>query len=62
MIRSGVNEFKNNIKYLRVEEWEEYSDGRLIKKISLDDSYGKKSHEKRETKLNLEKVVRDHNI
>lgn len=42
MFRSGVTDFKNNRNFLRVEQWEEYDDGSLVKKIVQDDSYGKK--------------------
>lgn len=60
MFRSGVNEFKNNKKYLRVEHWEEHSDGRLVKKIDLDDGCGTKCYKKTEIKLNINKVPKIH--
>ena len=42
VFRSGVTEFRNNRNFMRVEQWEEYIDGSLIKKIVQDDSYGRK--------------------
>ena len=56
MFRSGVSDFKNNRGFLRVEQWEEYVDGSLVKKIVQDDGYGRKQLEKRGIKLNLDKI------
>lgn len=56
LVRSGVQEFRNNRQFMVVEHFEEFIDGTLIKKIVEDDSYGKKILEKRGMKLNLDKI------
>lgn len=56
MVRSGVQEFRNNRDFMIVEHFEEFIDGTLIKKIVEDDSYGKKILEKKGMKLNLDKI------
>ena len=42
LLRSGVSDFKNNRNYLYAEQWEEYTDGTLLKKIVHDNGYGEK--------------------
>ena len=64
MKRSGISEFKNNRHYSKVEQWEEYADGTLLKKTIMDDGYGKKTMVEQGLKLNGSKmqlkVITDH--
>ena len=40
LVRSGMNDFRNNRNYLYSERWEEYLDGSLSKRSVLDNGYG----------------------
>jgi len=57
IIRSGISDFKNNRDYFEAEQWEEYHDGTLKKKIVRDDGHGKKELEEACDKLNIDKMV-----
>lgn len=52
-MRSGFSDFTNNRNYLYAEKWEEYDDGSLLKKIILDDGYGKKTLTEQNCRLNI---------
>lgn len=41
-MRSGIKEFRNNRNFLNAEYWEEFYDGTLLKKVVMDNGYGKK--------------------
>lgn len=56
LLRSGLSDFKNNRNYLYAEQWEEYTDGTILKKIVHDNGYGKKVMEEQGKKLNLEQL------
>jgi hypothetical protein len=55
VLRSGVNEYRNNRNFYDVEEWREYSDGRLIKKKFNDNGYGRRILAETGKKLHKEK-------
>ena len=40
MLKSGYQEFKNNRNLVDMEEWREYSDGRVVRKKLHDNGYG----------------------
>ena len=40
LLKSGVNEMRNNKNFFDVEEWSEFSDGRIIKKNYQDNGMG----------------------
>ena len=42
VLKSGINEFKNNKNLTDIEEWKEYSNGLIIKKKLNDNGYGRK--------------------
>lgn len=56
LVRSGITTFLNNRNFLYAEQWEEYQDGTLLKKIVHDNGYGKKILEEQCKKLNLDKL------
>ena len=56
MLRSGLNDYRNNRNYLWAEQWEEYIDGTLLTKTVLDDGFGCKTLEEKGKKLNLDKM------
>jgi hypothetical protein len=51
-----MNEFKNNRKFYDVEEWKEYSDGKIIKKRLNDNGYGKTVRAETGKKLHPDKM------
>lgn len=56
LLKSGMNEFKNNRGYADIEEWKEFSDGRIIKKKLNDNGQGKKILAETGQKLHKEKM------
>jgi len=59
LLKSGISDFKNNRNYLKIEQFEEYSDGTLLKKIVHDNGYGNKILEESGCKLDLDKLPED---
>jgi hypothetical protein len=57
IIRSGISDFKNNRSYFYGEQWEEFHDGRINKKIVKDDGCGTKLLEEENQKLNIEMMT-----
>ena len=43
LIRSGLSEYKNNRNYHYAEKWDEFQDGTQIKRVVLDDGFGKRT-------------------
>jgi len=56
MVRSGLKDFKNNRNYYYAEQWEEYIDGTLLKKMVIDNGFSEKTLEESGTKFNVEKM------
>lgn len=56
LLKSGVNEFKNNNSFCEVEEWKEYSDGRIIKKKLSDNGNGRRVKSETGQKLHKERL------
>jgi hypothetical protein len=56
VIKSGSSEFKNNRNVIDIEEWKEYSDGRIIKKKLNEDGHGKKIRAEKGQKLHKDKL------
>lgn len=56
MVRSGLKDYKNNRNYYYAEQWEEYIDGTLLKKMVLDNGYSEKTMEESGMKINVEKM------
>lgn len=57
IIRSGISDFKNNRNYFYAEQWEEFHDGTINKKIVKDDGLGHKVLEEEHQKLNIETMT-----
>jgi hypothetical protein len=57
VIRSGISDFKNNRSYFYGEQWEEFHDGTINKKIVTDDGLGSKVLEEENQKLNIEMMT-----
>ena len=51
-----MNEFKNNRLFYDIEEWKEFSDGKIIKKKLSDNGYGKKVRAETGKKLHKDKM------
>mmetsp|Transcript_15902 Transcript_15902/g.24515 ORF Transcript_15902/g.24515 Transcript_15902/m.24515 type:complete len:113 (+) Transcript_15902:2739-3077(+) len=56
LLKSGINEFKNNKGFSDLEEWREYSDGRVVKKKFNDNGYGRRIIGESGQKLHAEKL------
>lgn len=56
MVRSGLKDYKNNRNYYYAEQWEEYIDGTILKKMVLDNGYSEKTMEESGMKFNVEKM------
>ena len=56
MVRSGLKDYKNNRNYYYAEQWEEYIDGTLLKKMVLDNGYSEKTMEESGMKFNVDKM------
>ena len=56
LLKSGINEFRNNKNFSDVEEWKEYSDGMIIKKKINDNGYGRRIRAETGQKLHREKL------
>lgn len=57
IIRSGISDFKNNRNYFYAEQWEEFHDGTLKKKIVKDNGLGEKELEEFNQKLNIDEMT-----
>lgn len=57
LMRSGINEFRNNRNFLSAEHYEEYYDGSLIKKIVNDNGYGLKKMIQSGQRLDVDKIA-----
>ena len=56
LLKSGLNEFRNNKNFSDVEEWKEYSDGTIIKKKINDNGYGRRIRAETGQKLHRERL------
>lgn len=56
LLKEGVNEFRNNKNFSDVEEWREYSDGRIIKKKLHDNGHGVKIRAETGQKLHKDRL------
>lgn len=56
LMRSGIEEFRNNRNYLSAEYWEEFYDGTLMKKIVNDNGYGTKVMKQIGQRLDIDKI------